>query len=104
MLHFGGSSSSGLRRDAEGREVVVDNLPPAERAGAENSEPVTRTADAVDAQPAERAGVNSSNVTGLGGAPSRRTRHRHKSMEVIAHKVILGPEPELDHEQPSSCS
>ena len=75
----GGSSSSGLRRDANGRQVDSDAPVPAV------------PTDLTQQQQSRSRGV----APDWNSAPPRRVRYRVKSRELVDHEPILGPEPRV---------
>ena len=73
----GGATSSGLPRDAAGREIV----------SRENDDHVPRSA------PRSNAAVVGGSVWDQ--APTARVRHRSKRPARVDHRVVLGEEPRL---------
>ena len=99
-VQVGGSSGSGLRRDAAGREIRDGDDGSARRGTAELG-PGARDGNAtaaVDAEsgPGARSGIETAHTSAgnaWDSAPPRKVRLQHKQRPVVSHEAVLGPEP-----------
>ena len=104
---MGGSSSSGLRRDASGREVPG---PPHTATGIDSELVSTDVRPAgtatefvpelvsTEAQPASNVELVSTDFDPAWSQNGPRMRLTHKSRQVVGHEAALGPEPILREE------
>ena len=95
LATYGGSSSSGLRRDDAGREIVDDpsERPMARREASEPKGPATVTARHCTEPTGSR--LPSAGESPWQNAPNRRVRLRSKQPGLVDHTAVLGPEPML---------